>query len=123
VFNLLEAANFAGRVEELPAEAVASGSIATRAATIIELSLDHVRHTCTPEAASRMEHELTLTAVENDQDFLTRMARRWTDALNQDGAEPSEAELRHRQGAFIRPARRGLQHLEIFATADQFSTC
>jgi hypothetical protein len=102
------------------AEAVASGVIATRAATIITLSLDRVRHTCAPEVADRMEHALTRTAVENDHDFLTRIARRWTEALDQDGAEPSEAELRRLQGAFIRPTRRGLQHLEIFATTDQF---
>ena len=37
-----------------------------------------------------MEHALTLTAVENDPDFLARVARRWIDALDQDGAEPSE---------------------------------
>ncbi|WP_240459798.1 HNH endonuclease signature motif containing protein, partial [Arthrobacter pascens] len=34
--------------------------------------------------------------------------------------EPSEEELRHRQGAFLRRPRRGLHHLEIFATTDQY---
>lgn len=67
-----------------------------------------------------MEHALTVTAIEKDYDFLTRIAKRWTDALDQDGAEPSEEFLRQRQGAFIRPPRRGLHHLEIFATTDQF---
>ena len=67
-----------------------------------------------------MEHALTMTALENDPDFLVRIARRWTDALDQDGAEPSEEVLRRLQGAFIRKPRHGLQHLEIFATADQF---
>ncbi len=33
---------------------------------------------------------------------------------------PSEEELRRRQGVFLRPARRGLHHLEIFATPDQY---
>ena len=37
-------------------------------------------------------------------------------------AEPGEEELRHRQGTFIRKPRRGLHHLEIFATAEQFET-
>ncbi|WP_460461612.1 DUF222 domain-containing protein, partial [Arthrobacter alkaliphilus] len=46
----------------------------------------------------------------------------WTDAIDQDGPEPSEEELRHRQGAFIRKPRRGMHHLEIFATAEQFET-
>ena len=67
-----------------------------------------------------MEHALTRTAVENDPDFLARVARSWTDALDQDGAEPSEELLRQLQGAFIRKPRHGLQHLEIFATAEQF---
>ena len=67
-----------------------------------------------------MEHALTRTAAENDPDFLSRVARSWTDALDQDGAEPSEELLRQLQGAFIRKPRHGLQHLEIFATAEQF---
>jgi hypothetical protein len=105
--------------EEL-AHAVVAGDIASRAATIITLALDRVRHIATEDTAARMEHALTRTAAENDPDFLARMARRWTDAIDQDGAEPSEAELNHRQGAFLRPARRGLHHLEIFATAEQY---
>ncbi|MET4095596.1 DUF222 domain-containing protein [Arthrobacter sp. UYCu712] len=105
--------------EELAA-AVAAGSIASRAATVIALSLDRVRQRVPPETAARMEHALTLTAIENDHDFLTRIAKRWTDALDQDGDEPGETELRQRQGAFIRQDRRGLHYLEIFATTDQF---
>ena len=100
--------------------AVAAGEVASRAATIITLALDRVRHVCDAEAAARMEHALTRTAVENDPDFLARVARSWTDALDQDGAEPSEELLRQLQGAFIRKPRHGLQHLEIFATAEQF---
>ncbi|WP_372434600.1 DUF222 domain-containing protein [Arthrobacter cavernae] len=67
-----------------------------------------------------MEGELTATARENDADFLHRVARRWTEALDHHGAEPSEELLRRLQGAFLRKPRHGLQHLEIFATADQF---
>ena len=67
-----------------------------------------------------MEHALTRTAAENDPDFLVRVARSWTDAVDQDGAEPSEEQLRQLQGAFIRRPRHGLHHLEIFATAEQF---
>ncbi|MCB5292486.1 HNH endonuclease signature motif containing protein [Arthrobacter sp. SO3] len=100
--------------------AVAAGEVASRPATIITLALDRVRHVCDAEAAARMEHALTRTAAENDTDFLTRVARSWTDALDQDGAEPSEELLRQLQGAFIRKPRHGLQHLEIFATAEQF---
>ena len=67
-----------------------------------------------------MEHALTRTAAENDADFLARVARGWADALDQDGAEPSEELLRQLQGAFIRRRRHGLHHLEIFATTEQF---
>ncbi|MET3922103.1 DUF222 domain-containing protein [Arthrobacter sp. UYEF20] len=105
--------------EELAA-AVASGSIASRAATIIALALDRVRYAAPPETAARMEHALTVTAMESDHDFLTRIAKGWMDALDQDGDEPSEEELRQRQGAFIRRTSRGLHRLEIFATTDQF---
>ena len=105
--------------EELGA-AVAAGEVSSRAATIITLALDRVRHTCDPEAAAGMEHALTRTAAENDPDLLSRAARSWTDALDQDGAEPTEELLRQLQGAFIRKPRHGLQHLEIFATAEQF---
>ena len=105
--------------EELGA-AVASAEVASRAASIITVALDRVRHVCDPETAARMEHALTRTAAENDPDFLVRVARSWTDAIDQDGAEPSEELLRQLQGAFIRKPRHGLHHLEIFATAEQF---
>ena len=101
------------------AEAVASGSVGSRSATIITLALDRVRHHATEDTAAKMENALTRTAVENDTDFVARVARQWTDAIDQDGSEPSEAELRHRQGVFLRQPRRGLQRMEIFATAEQ----
>ncbi|WP_427008416.1 DUF222 domain-containing protein [Pseudarthrobacter sp. H2] len=101
-------------------EALAAGEVASRSASLIALALDGVRHSCDATAAAAMEHALTRTAAENDPDFLARIARRWTDALDQDGAEPSEELLRQLQGAFIRRTRHGLHHLEIFATADQF---
>ena len=122
--SLLPRQGFTG--EELPAvhgelgAAVASGAVASRPATIISLALDRVRHVCDAETSARMEHALTRTAAENDPDFLARVARSWTDAIDQDGAEPSEELLRQLQGAFIRKPRHGLQHLEIFATAEQF---
>ncbi|RKR19646.1 HNH endonuclease signature motif containing protein [Arthrobacter oryzae] len=105
--------------EELAAS-VASGEVASHAATIITTAMNRVRHLCPPETAAAMEHALTRTAIENDPDFLARIARRWVEALDQDGAEPSEDVLRRLQGAFIRKPRHGLHHLEIFATADQF---
>ncbi|MBT2538608.1 HNH endonuclease signature motif containing protein [Arthrobacter sp. ISL-69] len=100
--------------------ALAAGTIGSRPATIITAALDRVRHHATPETTAQMEHSLTSAAEERDADFLSRMARHWVDAVDQEGTEPSEAELRHRQGAFLRQPRRGLHHLEIFATPDQY---
>lgn len=102
------------------AAAFASGSMASRPATTITMALERVRPLCSAEAAADMEHALTMTAGENDADFLARIARRWTDAIDQDGTEPSEEALRHLQGAFLRKPKHGLQHLEIFATQDQY---
>ncbi|MEO3932246.1 DUF222 domain-containing protein [Micrococcaceae bacterium Sec7.4] len=122
--GLLPRQGFTG--EPLPAvhgelgAAVASGAVGSRSATMISLALDRVRHVCDTETFARMEHALTRTAAEYDPDFLARVARNWTDAIDQDGAEPSEELLRQLQGAFLRKPRHGLQHLEIFATAEQF---
>jgi hypothetical protein len=66
-----------------------------------------------------MEHALTRAAVEHDTDFVARVARQWTEAIDQDGSEPTETELRHRQGVFIKQPRRGLQRMEILATTEQ----
>ncbi|BCW65979.1 hypothetical protein NicSoilB4_07420 [Arthrobacter sp. NicSoilB4] len=122
--SLLPRQGFTG--EPLPAvhaelgAAVAAGEVPSRSATIITLALDRVRHVCDADAADRLEHALTRIAAENDPDVLSRVARNWIDALDQDGAEPSEELLRQLQGAFIRKPRHGLHHLEIFATAEQF---
>ncbi len=99
---------------------LAAGTIASRAGTIITTALDKARPIAYPAMLHKMEANLIRTAIENDHDFLQRIAHRWTDAIDQDGSEPTEEELRHRQGAFIRRPRRGLHHLEIFATTDQY---
>jgi hypothetical protein len=120
---VLPRAGITGHIEPPPrpelAAAVVAGAVASRAATIITLALEKVRHHAPEETVARMEHALTRTAAEYDTDFLTRVARQWSDAIDQDGSEPSEEELRRRQGVFLRPARRGLQHLEIFAIPEQ----
>ncbi len=107
------------RCEKLGA-AVAAAKVSSRNASIVTVALERVRGIADPGSLTRMEHALTRTAEESDPDFLTRVARRWTDAIDQDGAEPSEELLRRLQGAFIRKPRHGLHHMEIFATPDQF---
>ena len=109
------------RYEEL-ATAAATGLVGSRAATTITLALDRARHFTTPARTAQMEHDLTTTAIDNDADFLTQVARHWAEAIDQDGTEPSEPALRHLQGAFIRRPKHGLHHLEIFATPEQFET-
>jgi len=102
--------------------AVASALLSSRSATVINVALEQVRHVADESALQHMEQALTDAARQSDPDFVARVARRWCDAIDQDGPEPSEEELRHRQGAFLRRPRRGLQHLEIFATPEQFET-
>ncbi|MDV8148831.1 HNH endonuclease signature motif containing protein [Arthrobacter sp. B10-11] len=121
---LLPSTGISGHHEEparpVLAAAVAAGTVASRAATIITLALDRVRHHAPEETVARMEHMLTRQAAESDADLLSRVARHWVDGLDQDGSEPSEEELRRRQGVFVRRPRRGLYHLEVFATEDQY---
>ncbi|MBT1003636.1 HNH endonuclease [Paenarthrobacter sp. DKR-5] len=105
--------------EHLGAE-LAAGTVSGKAAGTITHTLDHIRGLCTPDTAERIEQDLTATAALNDQDFLVRTAQRWVAAIDQDGPEPSEEELRHRQGLFLRRRHRGLHHLEIFATDEQY---
>ncbi|MDR6685699.1 hypothetical protein J2Y41_001254 [Arthrobacter sp. 1088] len=107
---------------EILAEALESTQIPTRSASIITAALDKVRLLTDEETLTGMEHALTRTAAESDPDFVLKMAKRWTDLIDQDGPEPSEEFLRQLQGTFIRKPRHGLHHLEIFATTEQFET-
>jgi hypothetical protein len=105
---------------ERVAAAISGAEISSRTGTTITMALEHVKRLTTLARAAEMEQALTQTAVEHDADFLARVAKHWTEAIDQDGAEPSEECLRQLQGAFIRRPRHGLHHLEIFATTDQF---
>ncbi|WP_420179382.1 DUF222 domain-containing protein [Paenarthrobacter sp. TA1.8] len=108
---------------EVLADALSSALVPSRSATIISTALDTVRQLTDEDTITRMEHALTTTAMESDPDFVTKMTKRWTDRIDQDGTEPSEEVLRQLQGAFLRRRRRhGLHHLEIFATAEQYET-
>ncbi|MCT9868681.1 HNH endonuclease signature motif containing protein [Paenarthrobacter aurescens] len=106
---------------EVLAAALSSALVPSRSASIISTALDKVRHLTDQDTIARMEHALTTTAVETDPDFVTKMAKRWADRIDQDGPEPTEEILRQFQGAFLRRRRRhGLHHLEIFATDEQY---
>ncbi|MDQ0756698.1 HNH endonuclease signature motif containing protein [Arthrobacter sp. B3I4] len=107
-------------VREELGTAVAAGELSASSAGLAVAALDRVTHICDAGTLARMEHVLTRTAVENDPDFLARVAQGWVEALNQEGAEPSEELLRQLQGVFVRKPRHGLQHVELFATTEQF---
>ncbi len=108
---------------EVLAAAVEAALVSSRSATIISTALDKVRNLTDEDTITRMEHALTTTAIETDPDFVTKMAKRWADRIDQDGPEPSEEVLHQFQGAFLRRRRRhGLHHLEIFATDEQIET-
>ena len=105
------------------ADALHTGQVPSRSATIISTALDKAQHFTDPDTLTGMEHALTTTATQSDPDFVTTMANRWIDHIDQNGPEPTEEALRHVQGAFLRRQRRhGLHHLEIFATTEQYET-
>ncbi|WP_394524782.1 DUF222 domain-containing protein [Paenarthrobacter nicotinovorans] len=105
------------------ADALHTGQVPSRSATIISTALDKAQHFTDPDTLTGMEHALTTTATQSDPDFVTKMANRWIDHIDQNGPEPTEEALRHVQGAFLRRQRRhGLHHLEIFATTEQYET-
>ncbi|GGV33471.1 HNH endonuclease [Paenarthrobacter nicotinovorans] len=105
------------------ADALHTGQVPSRSATIISTALDKAQHFTDPDTLTGMEHALTTTATQSDPDFVTTMANRWIDHIDHNGPEPTEEALRHVQGAFLRRQRRhGLHHLEIFATTEQYET-
>uniref|UniRef100_UPI003A806563 DUF222 domain-containing protein n=1 Tax=Paenarthrobacter nicotinovorans TaxID=29320 RepID=UPI003A806563 len=105
------------------ADALHTGQVPSRSATIISTALDKAQHFTDPDTLNGMEHALTTTATQSDPDFVTKMANRWIDHIDHNGPEPTEEALRHVQGAFLRRRRRhGLHHLEIFATTEQYET-
>ncbi|SDX23313.1 protein of unknown function, partial [Arthrobacter sp. cf158] len=108
---------------EILADAHSSALLPSRSATIISAALDKTRHLTDDDTITLMEQALTTTAKETDPDFVAKMAKAWSDRIDQDGPEPSEEALRQLQGAFLRRRRRhGLHHLEIFATDEQIET-
>lgn len=94
--------------------------VSSYAATVISSTVDRLRHSTSAENLCTMEQQLSAIATTSDPDILVRVAQRWVETIDADGAEPTEEALRHTQGAFIRKPRNGLHHLEIFATSDQY---
>lgn len=106
---------------QLPAlaGAAAAGGIASGAAAVIKKALDQVRRMAPPDVLQVMEETLTQQARLVNEDQLARYARQLVNRIDQDGAEPTEEELKASQGLFLRGRRRGLYRMEIAATAEQ----
>ena len=104
------------------ADRAAAGEISSAAAASIADAMEQVMHRSDTATAAAMEADLATIASRHDQDFLARTARRWVLLANQDGAEPTEEELRRFQGVFTGHKKNGLNHLNIYCTADQQET-
>lgn len=117
---LAPAAGFTPRVGGPASFRVDAPAVSSQSATIITATLDRLQHHASAETLDRVERHLTAEAATSDPDFLARLAQRWADTIDADGAEPTEEALRHTQGAFIRKPRHGLHHIEILATTDQY---
>ncbi|UNK46809.1 HNH endonuclease signature motif containing protein [Arthrobacter sulfonylureivorans] len=102
------------------AEAMAAGVISGNAAVLVTDSIGRARHAANPGTLEAMESSLVRQAAEGDDDTLAMVAKTWETAVDQDGAEPSEEELRSRQGMFYRGRRRGLHQFVINTTDDQY---
>ncbi|WAP51727.1 DUF222 domain-containing protein [Arthrobacter sp. ATA002] len=104
------------------AEGCASGLVSSAAAAVITNAVDRVRHRTDSAAVTTIEADLTALASRQDTDFLVRAAHRWVLLVDQDGAEPTDEELRRFQGIFPGRKRNGLNHLNIYCTDDQHET-
>ncbi|UNK46017.1 HNH endonuclease signature motif containing protein [Arthrobacter sulfonylureivorans] len=102
------------------AEAMAAGELSGNAAVLVTDSIARARHAADPGTLEAMESSLVRQAAEGDADTLAMVAKTWETAVDQDGAEPSEDELRSRQGMFYRGRRRGLHQFVINTTDDQY---
>ena len=102
------------------AEAMAAGDISGNAAALVTDSIARARHAADPGTLEAMEASLVAQAAESDADTLAMVAKTWETAVDQDGAEPTEEELRSRQGMFYRGRRRGLHQFVINTTDDQY---
>ncbi|SDR16600.1 protein of unknown function [Arthrobacter crystallopoietes] len=107
------------KLERLGA-ALTSSKISGQAATLIRDALERVRPTATPAGLTAMEKQLTQQATESDIDGLREIIKRWEAILDPDGLEPTDEQLRAKQGVFYRGKRQGLHRLDIAATPEQY---
>ncbi|WP_262105230.1 HNH endonuclease signature motif containing protein [Arthrobacter sp. Marseille-P9274] len=102
------------------AQAMAAGEVSGHAAALVTDSLARVACVADNETLEAMEASLVQQAAETDADTLGMVAKTWETAVDQNGAEPSEEELKARQGVFYRGRRRGLHQFVINTTDEQY---
>ncbi|MGF9661535.1 DUF222 domain-containing protein [Arthrobacter crystallopoietes] len=102
------------------AQAMAAGEVSGHAAALVTDSLARVACVADNETLEAMEASLLQQAAETDADTLGMVAKTWETAVDQNGAEPSEEELKARQGVFYRGRRRGLHQFVINTTDEQY---
>jgi hypothetical protein len=102
------------------AQAMVSGEVSGQAAALVTDALARAAYAADGETLEAMESALVRQAVESDADTLGMVAKAWESAVDQNGAEPSEEELKARQGVFYRGRRRGLHQFVINTTDEQY---
>ncbi|WP_336714865.1 HNH endonuclease [Arthrobacter sp. USHLN218] len=107
---------------DLPAlaEAMGAGEVSGYAAALVTDSLARAACVADDGTLEAMEASLVQQAVETNADTLGMVAKTWETAVDQNGAEPSEEELKARQGVFYRGRRRGLHQFVINTTDEQY---
>jgi hypothetical protein len=102
------------------AQAMVAGDVGGHAAALVADALTRATYAADSETLEAMESALVQQAAESDADTLGMVAKAWETAVDQNGAEPSEEELKARQGVFYRGRRRGLHQFVINTTDEQY---
>lgn len=108
----------APKYPELASEALA-GRVGSEALALSVRALDEVALRADEPAAQAMESNLSQLACQHDTDFLRPVIQRWHAVIDQNGAQPTEAELKQRQGIWRMRSHRGLEHFHIWADQPQ----
>ncbi len=101
------------------ATVAASGIAGAEALSAAATALGRARVKATGEQLAAMETSLAAETVIKDPGAVAVAGRHLEYLIDQDGTPPGEEELKARQGVHYHGHKRGLEHLEIFATPSQ----
>ncbi|MCZ2403637.1 DUF222 domain-containing protein [Paenarthrobacter sp. Z7-10] len=102
------------------AQAAAGGEASTEALYLVATALNHVRPKATAAELDRMEQALVSQIPVVEPGVLKPLAAALELSIDQNGTEPSPAELTARQGIHYHGKYRGLHHLDIHADQSQY---